>query len=196
MIKRTLILLIAVAGFSIANSKAEPVYGPFVDTWKDKLHHELGTQKARHLTEAARQWMTDAQARGYSEAECVGKLRDAFYAHHNTLPALPESKVATRIDGNQRIIAHGTMAAVGTASLESLAFALCSEGVGKVEQGEMIIKGLLAAGVAIDLNSGDTVTLRGGDRIPIHGMDSTVSGVNITYHGLDYIMIVMNDTFE
>jgi hypothetical protein len=88
MIKRTLILLIAVAGFC----NAEPVYGPFVATWKDSLHHELGTQQARHMTEAGKQWMIDAQARGYSEAECVGRLRDAFYAHHNTLPALPEPR--------------------------------------------------------------------------------------------------------
>jgi hypothetical protein len=195
MIKKTLLILMAAASLTVA--KAELIYEKeFKPTWADPQHSHV--VMAKQLTDAAHRWMAEAQAQGYSEAECISILKDAYYQHKNTLPKLPESRpnVATQLDKNQRVIAHGTVAAVGTASLESVAFALCSEGVGKIEQGEMIIKGLIATGVAIDLNPGDVVTLRGGDSIPVPGMDSTVSGVNIIYHGLDYIMIQMEDTFK
>jgi len=33
------------------------LYGPYVETWNDNLHHELGTHMARHMTEAGRAWV-------------------------------------------------------------------------------------------------------------------------------------------
>ena len=188
--KKIFLLLTAVASLTIAN--AEPIYGPFEKTWADRQHSRV--VMARHLTDAGNQWMTEAKARGYSEAECLLILHDAYYQHKNTLPKLPEPRPDVAIDSNQRIIAHGTMAATGVDSLKLLSFALCSEGVGKIEQGETIIKGLITVGVAIDLNPGDVVTLRDGS-VPVPGMDSTVSAVNITYRGQNYLMIVMKDTF-
>jgi hypothetical protein len=50
---------------------------------------------ARHLTEAAREWMKEAEARGYSETEAMFKLLRAFYEKNNQLPPLPEVRIAT-----------------------------------------------------------------------------------------------------
>jgi hypothetical protein len=51
------------------------LYGPYVETWKDNLHHELGTESARHMTEAGRQWVkaTSGTIEGF-----IKGITDAF----------------------------------------------------------------------------------------------------------------------
>jgi hypothetical protein len=39
------------------------LYGPYVETWNDKMHHELGTHMARHMTEAGREWVKGTSER-------------------------------------------------------------------------------------------------------------------------------------
>jgi len=67
---------------------------------------------AKHLTDAAHAWMTKAEARGYSEAECITTLMQAHYEHHNQLPLLPKAK-SEYFSETERVVQFDSVAAVG-----------------------------------------------------------------------------------
>jgi hypothetical protein len=83
----------AAANLTTASINAQPIYGPWVKTWKDPEHS--GVLMARHMTQAGKEWMKEAEARGYSEMEAMIKLQRAFYVKNNQLPSLPEVRIAT-----------------------------------------------------------------------------------------------------
>jgi hypothetical protein len=194
--KKAILILTALASLTIAN--AEPIYGPAVLTRNGNQNHALGTHMAHHLTDAARAWKAKAVARGYSEEEASLRLRVALHENHNQLPPLPEPKglaAVPKLGENQRVIAaRGTLAVIDSNTLDLAGRALCLMTGGQTYQlGEMGIKALTSIGAAINLSPGDVVTLRNDEKLPVFGFDSAIYGAPITFHGVDYILIVNDE---
>jgi hypothetical protein len=193
--KTLLLTLTAVAGLTIA-THAEPVYGPreAIRNVAGDIALKHGWHYGRHLTDAARAWMQEAEARGYTEAYCVGKLKDAYYADHNKLPALPPAKDVVRV------IHSDSAAAVGLENFHYLLSGIAAASSLSDEHPEIAVKGADAL-IDTGLRAGNLVQIHAGDSVTVHKLIAMpkypgVSMASVTYKGLDVLMIVFADTFE
>jgi len=102
------------------------LYGPYVQTWNDNLHHELGTHMARHMTEAGRQWVkaTSERVETFIKAivDAFSWFRDNWHPIVEGLKLMAEAFIGLKIiEAANNVIAFGKAlwsltAAVGTAT--------------------------------------------------------------------------------
>lgn len=69
----------------------QDVYGPYVKTWNDNLHHERGIHQARHLTAAGLAWHDELINAGCTEGQADQLLRVA-YTNGNKIPSPVDSE--------------------------------------------------------------------------------------------------------